>query len=113
MTMTVARPAQGLALRIGRTMRAPAFSMVHQAMLIRGNSTKAPKQLDDTSAQKKLDELADFLESQPQEKARPMRTPRANMDHSQPDSFRSPTKVFQNGYVRLRNLTDSITTQRR
>ncbi|WFD23008.1 hypothetical protein MEQU1_001692 [Malassezia equina] len=67
-------------------------------MYVRNNSTKGPNEADDASAQKKLDELADFLENQPQEKARPMRASRAKMDQSQPESFRGPTKVFQNGF---------------
>lgn len=100
MTMPVARPTLGLALGMWRHMRIPAASMPRNGMGVRMNSTKGPNETDDSSAQKKLDELADFLESQPQEKARPMRTSRAKVDQIQPDSFRGPTKVFQNGSVR-------------
>lgn len=81
-------------------MRAPVASVSRQVMYVRNNSTKSPNEADDASAQKKLDELADFLESQPQEKARTMRASRAKMDQSQPELFRGPTKVFQNGFVR-------------
>ena len=100
MTTPVARPTLGLALGMRRHMRASAAPLSQQLMCLRMNSTKGPNKADDTSAQKKLDELADFLESQPQEKTRPMRAPRAKLDQSQPESFRGPTKVFQNGYVR-------------
>ncbi|CCV00653.1 unnamed protein product [Malassezia sympodialis ATCC 42132] len=75
-------------------MRASAAPLSQQLMCLRMNSTKGPNKADDTSAQKKLDELADFLESQPQEKTRPMRAPRAKLDQSQPESFRGPTKTL-------------------
>ena len=69
---------------------------------IRANSNgDRNNSLDDSSAQKKLDELADFLESRPQEAQRPSRSQRPKPSQAQSDQVRTPTKVFQNGHVRI------------
>lgn len=69
---------------------------------IRANSNgDRNNSLDDSSAQKKLDELADFLESRPQEAQRSSRSQRPKPSQAQSDQVRTPTKVFQNGHVRI------------
>ena len=79
---------------------------------IRANSNgDRNNSLDDSSAQKKLDELADFLESRPQEAQRPSRSQRPKPSQAQSDQVRTPTKVFQNGHVRIlreRPLADTL-----
>ena len=74
----------------------------HLVGAIRANSNgDRNNSLDDSSAQKKLDELADFLESRPQEAQRPSRSQRPKPSQAQSDQVRTPTKVFQNGHVRI------------
>ena len=84
----------------------------HLVGAIRANSNgDRNNSLDDSSAQKKLDELADFLESRPQEAQRSSRSQRPKPSQAQSDQVRTPTKVFQNGHVRIlreRPLADTL-----
>jgi len=59
---------------------------------------------DDQSSQKKLDQLADFLESRPQTASQQARGHRQKEQRSHTGDSRLtlPNKVFQNGHVRMK-----------
>lgn len=100
------RLVAGLArTRMPAAMRAPEAYFVP----LRFQSTDAGAEA--SSAQEKLDQLADFLESQPQERPRP-RANRAQRDTQRRTSgneSRGPTKFFQNGHVRVTRCTLAYT----
>ena len=82
---------------LGLVRRGVAVPRVPAAL--RFKSDAAGSDSGDMSAQRKLDELADFLESRPQETTRAPRTQRNKAQSTQKDAGRGPTKVFQNGHV--------------
>lgn len=83
-------PAQGPVMPVWRSLR----------ML----SSVAENEADDQSSQKKLDQLADFLESRPQKASQQSRGHRQKEQRSHAGDSRStmPSKLFQNGHVRMK-----------
>lgn len=71
-------------------------------MISNGTENKA----DEQSAQKKLDQLADFLESRPQKPAHQSRGRHQKEQRSQGSDSRlvMPNKLFQNGHVRVKEM---------
>lgn len=85
------------------SLRAPAVYRQNALGSIRLKSGKSVDEgeKEESTAQEKLDELADFLENQRKENTGPSRSSRRHQEQSGSNSFRGPTKIFQSGDVRI------------
>lgn len=99
--MLVARGFFGLVSGMRAHSKVPVMHVCNSLRMI---SYGTESEADDQSAQKKLDQLADFLESRPQKPAQQSRGHRQKEQRSQAVDSRSitPSKVFQNGHVRTK-----------